>query len=81
MGKMMPSKWIEEAEARDVCVMAVSEAVPPDLAIAPVSAPLPTSMLLRLRLWLGRPERNCDDARPLGRVTRLRKIGRQMLGS
>src|SRR5204862_509521 len=30
MGKMMPLKWIEQAEAREVCVIALSEA-----AVAP----------------------------------------------
>src|SRR5437762_976304 len=50
MGKMMPLKWIEQAEAREVCVIALSEAAvppePPDTAAeerAPSDQPLAPS--------------------------------------
>lgn len=47
MGKMMPLKWIEQAEAREVCVIALSEAaVAPELPMAPISF---VGSLLRLR--------------------------------
>lgn len=79
MGKMMPLKWIETAEAREVCVIAVSEAVPHRPRPLADAAMLP-GLLSRLRLWLAPPDPGRVDDKPFGQVARLRKIGRQTLG-
>jgi hypothetical protein len=76
MGKMMPLKWIEQAEAREVCVIALSEAaVPPEAPMAPISF---VGSLLRLRarpapLECGRndPKPSLDGVVPLRRVRRV----------
>jgi hypothetical protein len=79
MGKMMPLKWIEQAEAREVCVIALSEAaVAPEPPMAPISL---VGSLLRLRarpapLECGRndPKPSLDGVVPLRRVRRV--VGR-----
>ena len=76
MGKMMPFKWIEQAEAREVCVIALSEAaVPPEAPMAPISF-VGSLLRLRARPALSERERNdpnpsLDGAVPLRRVRRL----------
>jgi hypothetical protein len=74
MGKMMPLKWIEQAEARKVCVLALSETAP---AInSPDVAAFLADSLLRLRAWLV-PSRDGEDGQPpLDRVVRLRRMRR-----
>ena len=79
MGKMIPLKWIEEAEARHVCVIAASEAVPHGRRPLARATPLP-GFLSRLRLWLALADRGRVDHKPLLQVKRERKIGRQTLG-
>ena len=75
MGKMMPLKWIEQAEAREVCVIALSEA-----AVAPEPPMPPTSFvgsLLRLRARPAPSERERDDPNPpLDGVVPLRGVRR-----
>jgi hypothetical protein len=73
MGKMKPLKWIEEAEARQVRVIAVSEAVPNP----PASALSLMAVLVRLRFWLARSERGRNGRQSSEHVSRLRKIERQ----
>ena len=74
MGKMMPFKWIEQAEAREVCVIALSETVPPEPPIAPVFW---MGSLLRLRARPASSERERDDPKPsLDRVVPLRRVRR-----
>lgn len=75
MGKMMPFKWIEQAEAREVCVIALSEAVaPPEPPIAPAFF---MGSLLRLRARPASSERERDDPKPsLDRVVPLRRVRR-----
>ena len=76
MGKMMPLKWIEQAEAREVCVIALSEAaVPPEAPMAPISF-VGSLLRLRARPALSERERNdpnpsLDGAVPSRRVRRL----------
>ena len=74
MGKMMPFKWIEQAEAREVCVIALSEAVPPEPPIVPA---LSVGSLLRLRARPASSERERDGPKPsLDRVVPLRRVRR-----
>ena len=75
MGKMMPLKWIEQAEAREVCVIALSEAaVPPEAPMAPTSF---AGSLLRLRARPALSERERNDPKPsLDGVVPLRRVRR-----
>ena len=50
MGKMMPLKWIEQAEARQVWVIATSERMP--APSSPIAAASLKSSLVRLRSWI-----------------------------
>src|SRR5437764_15450249 len=78
MGKKMPLKWIEQAEARQVCVMAISERRP--MARRPVVATSLRSSLVRLRSWIAPPDQDGDDnppATPLSAgIVRLRRARR-----
>ena len=78
MVKMMPSKWIEQAEARQVCVMAVSENVPMPDPPRPVSSL--RSSLVRLRFWIwrsGHDREGEQQTAPLSSgVVRLRRARR-----
>lgn len=75
MGKMMPLKWIEQAEARKMYVIAVSEAAP--ALLSPIAARFLTGPLLRLRMWFARAERDRGAGEPsLDRVVRLRRVRR-----
>jgi hypothetical protein len=76
MGKMMPLKWIEQAEAREVCVIALSEAaVAPEPPMAPISF---VGSLLRLRARPAPSERERNDPKPsLDGVVRLRRVRRE----
>ena len=59
MGKMMPLKWIEQAEAREVCVITLSEAaVAPEPPMALLSF---MGSLLRLRARPAPSERERND--------------------
>ena len=72
MGRMMPLKWIEQAEARKVCVIAMSEAVPALISV--MSATSFTGSLSRFRTWFGAAERDHRaDTPALDRVVRLRR--------
>jgi hypothetical protein len=62
MGKKMPLKWIEQAEARQVCVMAISERRP--MPRPPVVATSLRSSLVRLRSWIAPPNQDGDDNQP-----------------
>ena len=75
MGKMMPLKWIEQAEAREVCVIALSEAaVPPEAPMAPTFL---MGSLLRLRARPAPSERERNDPKPsLDGVVPLRRARR-----
>jgi hypothetical protein len=75
MGKMMPLKWIEQAEAREVCVIALSEAaVAPEPPVAPISF---VGSLLRLRARPAPSERERNGAKPsLDGVVPLRRVRR-----
>ena len=75
MGQMMPFKWSEQAEAREVCVIAQSEAVaPPEPPDAPAFL---IGSLLRLRARPASSERERDDPKPsLDRVVPLRRVRR-----
>ena len=75
MGKMMLLKWIEQAEAREVCVIALSEAaVPPEPPMAPTSF---VGSLLRLRTRPVSPEGERNDPKPaLDGVVPLRRVRR-----
>ena len=75
MGKMMPLKWIEQAEARDVCVIALSEAaVPPEAPMPPTSF---VGSLLRLRARPAPSEHERNDPNPsLDGVAPLRRVRR-----
>ena len=72
MGKMMPFKWIEQAEAREVCVIALSEAIPPEPPVAPAFL---IGSLLRLRARPASSERERDEP-SLDRVVPLRRMRR-----
>ena len=78
MGKMMPLKWIEQAEARQVCVMAISERRP--MARPPLVATSLRSSLVRLRSWIAPPDQNGDNNEPRlplsAGVVRLRRTRR-----
>jgi hypothetical protein len=75
MGKMMPLKWIEQAETRRVCVNALSEAAP--TLNSPLIATFLTGSLWRMRSWLATAERDREaDKAPLARVVRLRRVRR-----
>src|SRR5438270_825829 len=78
MGKKMPLKWIEQAEARQVCVMAISERRP--MPRPPVAATSLRSSLVRLRSWIAPPDQEGDDhppAPPLSAgIVRLRRARR-----
>ena len=78
MGKKMPLKWIEQAEARQVCVMAVSERRPMPRPTA-VAASLRSS-LVRLRSWIAPPDQDREDNQPTpplsAGVVRLRRTRR-----
>ena len=71
MGKMMPLKWIEQAEARRVCVIALSETAP--ALTLPNMATLLTGSLRWLRAWFAAADREGDNAAPLDRIVRLRR--------
>jgi hypothetical protein len=75
MGKMMPLKWIEQAEARGVCVIALSEAaVLPEPPMAPTSF---VGSLLRLRARPAPSEYERNDPKPsLDGVVPLRRVRR-----
>ena len=78
MGKMMPLKWIEQAEARQVCVMATSERRP--MPSPPVVAASWRSSLVRLRSWIAPPDQDGGDNEPTpplsAGVVRLRRARR-----
>ena len=78
MVKMMSSKWIEQAEARQVCVMAVSESRP--AANPPESASSLRSSLVRLRFWIWPSSHESDGEQQMpplsARVVRLRRARR-----
>jgi hypothetical protein len=74
MGKMMPLKWIEQAEAREVCVIALSEAEPPPNSLA--GSTFRTGSLLRWRSWLAAPECASGENASLGQVVPLRQVRR-----
>jgi hypothetical protein len=75
MGKMMPLKWIEQAETRRVCVNALSEAAP--TPNSPVIATFLMASLWRMRSWLATAERDREaDKPPLAQVVRLRRVRR-----
>ena len=78
MVKKMPLKWIEQAEARQVCVMAVSERRPMPRPTA-VAASLRSS-LVRLRSWIAPPDQDREDNQPTpplsAGVVRLRRTRR-----
>ena len=59
MVKKMPLRWIEQAEARQVCVMAVSERRP--MPRPPEAATSLRSSLVRLRSWIAPPDQDGDD--------------------
>ena len=76
MGKMMPLKWIEQAEAREVCVIALSEAaVAPEPPMAPISF---VGSLLRLRARPTSSEREREAPEPsfewIAPLRRVRRI-------
>ena len=78
MGKKMPLKWIEQAEARQVCVMAVSERRP--MPRPTVVAASLRSSLVRLRSWIAPPDQDREDNQPTpplsAGVVRLRRTRR-----
>ena len=78
MVKKMPLKWIEQAEARQVCVMAISERRP--MPRPPVVATSLRSSLVRLRSWIAPPDQGRDEdeqTRPRSAgVVRLRRARR-----
>jgi hypothetical protein len=59
MGKMMPLKWIEQAEARQVWVIATSERMP--APSSPITAASLKSSLVRLRSWIAPPDEDRGD--------------------
>ena len=59
MRKMMPLKWIEQAEARQVWVIATSEHMPAPRS--PMAVASLKSSLVRLRSWIAAPDEECDD--------------------
>ena len=58
MGKMMPLKWIEQAEARQVCVIETSERRP--MPNPPNTASSLRSSLVRLRSWIAPSDQDRD---------------------
>ena len=74
----MPLKWIEQAEARQVWVIAMSERMP--TPNSPLAATSLKSPLVRLRSWLAAPSLHRDgDRRPpqaLPGVVAVRQIRR-----
>ena len=78
MGKMMPLKWIEQAEARQVWVIATSERIP--MPGAPMAATSFRSSLVRLRSWIAPADEDREDKQPGPRVSsgvvRLRRARR-----
>jgi|HubBroStandDraft_6_1064221.scaffolds.fasta_scaffold557475_1 hypothetical protein len=75
MGKMMPLKWIAQAETRRVCVNALSEAAP--TLNSPVIATFLTGSLWRMRSWLVAAERDREADKPsLAQVVRQRRVRR-----
>ena len=78
MGKKMPLKWIEQAEARQVCVMAISERRPMPRPL--VAATSLRSSLVRLRSWIAPPDQDRDDNQPTpspsAGIVRLRRARR-----
>ena len=78
MGKMMPLKWIEQAEARQVCVMADSERRP--MPRPPVVGTSWRSSLVRLRSWIAPPDQDRDDNEPTpplpAEIVRVRRARR-----
>jgi hypothetical protein len=78
MVKKMPLKWIEQAEARQVCVMAISERRP--MPRPPLVATSLRSSLVRLRSWIAPPDQDREDNQPTpplsARVVRLRRTRR-----
>ena len=78
MVKKMPLKWIEQAEARQVCVMAVSERRP--MPRPTVVAASLRSSLVRLRSWIAPPDQDREDNQPTpplsAGVVRLRRTRR-----
>jgi hypothetical protein len=79
MRKMMPLKWIEQAEARQVWVIATSERMPaPSSPMAAVSL---KSSLVRLRSWIAPPDDREDKQRtshPSAGIVRLRRARRSI---
>ena len=64
MGKMMPLKWIEQAEARQVWVIATSERIP--MPGAPMAATSFRSSLVRLRSWIAPADEDREDGEEWG---------------
>lgn len=74
MRKMMPLKWIEEAEAREMCVIALSETARAPHAVAGSTSL--TDSLLRWRSWLSAPECAIEENASIERVVPLRRVRR-----
>jgi hypothetical protein len=80
MGKMMPLKWIEQAEARQVWVIATSERMlAPRSPMAAVSL---KSSLVRLRSWIAPSDEERGDKQstphPSAGIVRLRRARRSI---
>jgi len=67
MGKMMPLRWIEQAEARQVCVIAMSERRP--TPNRPKAATSLRSSLVRLRSWIAPSDRDRDGDQETPRLS------------
>ena len=78
MRKMMPLKWIEQAEARQVWVIATSERMPAPRS--PMAAASLKSSLVRLRSWIAPPDEDRGDeqrtSHPSTGIVRLRRVRR-----
>ena len=78
MRKMMPLKWIEQAEARQVWVIATSERMP--VPRSPMAAASLKSSLVRLRSWIAPSDEGCGDEQraphPSAGIVRLRRARR-----
>ena len=70
MGKMIPLRWIEQAEARKMRVIALSEASP---VRAPGSANSLAVPLGWLRAWFATLEMHCGNRREPPAVVQLRR--------
>jgi hypothetical protein len=74
MRKSRPLRWIEEAEARQVITLALSEAPPLPDSPDPARAPIP--WMVRLRRWGFTPAAGAmgaDEAVPDAAVRQLRR--------